>query len=90
MTTLEQEFQDYANCFKYDLARENLVEYYMSTLLLFHPSTYPLDVQQRTRKFAEAKADDHIEQIKNTNIIQLRKIANNAWKRELEKLETSL
>ena len=84
--TLEQEFQDYAGCYKYELLEQRLIDLYAATIAPLHISEYPESLQKLIMNSAVDLAKQKIEEIKNTDLNLLQKLAENAWLDEVEKL----
>ena len=84
---LEQEFKDYSDCYKYELLEQRLVDFYSGTIAPLHITEYPEFVQKLIKISALDLAERKIEEIKNSDVTMLSKLAQNAWLDELEKVE---
>lgn len=86
MTTLEQEFQDFAECQKHEILKQKLVDYYETIIAPYDLSECPDFIQEMVTMASTALASLKLESLKNTGIHNLIEQANNAWEDELKKV----
>lgn len=86
MTTIEREFRDIADSYKYDILRDKIVDYYLGTILPLHISEYPRFIQEDALLRAKNKANEEYDRIAREDLDKLAKLAQNAWLDEVDKL----